>query len=178
MAVEWVVGIAILSVVVGYVIGRYVRFGGGAQNRVTELESALSTAQEELADYKSEVFGQFAGTAEKFRALDRSYNELHRQLAQSSVALCGDAATPLLENSGTPTESDEAVSEQSPLDAQSLEAELIIEEPVEAQAEAVEGEDSVPTLTDVDDLKDQASEVEEGERPVDTETEPQKQQNV
>ena len=65
------------------------------RERIAELETALDAAQSELADYKGEVFGQFAATAEKFRALDKSYNDLHRQLAESSVALCGDSATPL-----------------------------------------------------------------------------------
>ena len=99
MAVELVVGIALMSLLAGLGVGYFLAGGGSAKRaRETELEGALETAQSELADYKRDVFGQFSETAEKFRALDKSYNELHRQLAESSVALCGDAATPLLES--------------------------------------------------------------------------------
>ena len=96
MAIELVVGIAVVSLLLGLGIGYFLPPGNAEKARVAELEAALDTSQQELSDYKSEVFGQFSDTAQKFRALDKSYNDLHRQLAQSSVALCGDAATPLL----------------------------------------------------------------------------------
>ena len=95
MAIELVVGIAVVSLLLGLGIGYFLPPGNAEKARVAELEAALDTSQQELSDYKSEVFGQFSDTAQKFRALDKSYNDLHRQLAQSSVALCGDAATPL-----------------------------------------------------------------------------------
>ncbi len=101
VAIEWVIGLAIGGLVLGLLAGYGVSLRGGARSKVEELQTALDTAEAELADYKREVFGQFAETAEKFRALDKSYNDLHRQLATSSVALCGDAATPLLAGPGT-----------------------------------------------------------------------------
>jgi len=94
VTIEWVVGIGVLSAIVGIGIG-YLLFGRG-RKKAAELESELESAQNELADYRQEVYGQFSETAEKFKALDRSYQDLHRQLAVSAVALCGDDGTPLL----------------------------------------------------------------------------------
>lgn len=138
MAVELVVGIALASLLAGLGVGYFLTGTGSAKRaRVTELEGALEAAQTELADYKRDVFGQFSETAEKFRALDKSYNDLHRQLAESSVALCGDAATPLLEGPLAPA------------------LEVVEEEIVVAEAEpSITTEDeedvTVPTLTEID----------------------------
>lgn len=96
MTIEWVVGIAVASLLVGLGLGYFLPLGNAKKARVSELETALATAHQELSDYKGEVFSQFSQTAEKFRNLDRSYQDLHQQLAASSVSLCGDAATPLL----------------------------------------------------------------------------------
>lgn len=98
MTFELAIGIGVLSLLVALGIGYLIGARGTKKARVVELEGALETAQEELTEYKREVFGQFAETADKFRALDKSYHDLHRHLAASSVALCGDAATPLLES--------------------------------------------------------------------------------
>ncbi|MEM9623998.1 MAG: DUF1043 family protein [Pseudomonadota bacterium] len=97
MAIEWI----FLAGFGGFIVGvgatlLLARSGRMQKGRVQELQAELQAAQDELSDYKREVFGQFAETAEKFRNLDRSYAALHKQLATSSVALCGDQATPLL----------------------------------------------------------------------------------
>jgi len=142
MAVELVVGISLVSLLAGLGVGYFLTGGGSAKRaRETELEAALEAAQIELADYKRDVFGQFSETAEKFRALDKSYNELHQQLAESSVALCGDAATPLLEGPLAPA-----------LDV--AEEEIVVAE-VDPPVAAEDPEDvTIPTLTeaDVDEL--------------------------
>ncbi len=144
MAIEWVVGIGVLSLLLGFGIAQLFQMGGGKQkSRVAELESALEEANDELADYKKEVFGQFAQTAEKFRALDHSYQDLHQQLAQSAVSLCGDAATPLLENTGA--------LQLETIDAESTEAESIIvseQESLSAHADVDTDADDVPILTE------------------------------
>ena len=106
MDVEIVIAIALLAILAGASVGYFLGKGTGNRARVKELEEALETSQPELADYRREVYGQFAQTAEKIRALDESYNDLHRQLAESSVALCGDAATPLLAGPSEPLLSD------------------------------------------------------------------------
>ena len=64
--------------------------------RVVELEQALAASESELADYKQQVTTEFTDTAEKFRALNRSYEDLHRQLAKSANVLCGEAGAPTL----------------------------------------------------------------------------------
>ena len=130
MALELVIGIAVLAAVVGGGIGYVLAGRGSGKARVAELERSLASAQQELADYKQQVFGEFAETADKFRALDKSYNDLHRQLAESSVALCGDAGTQLL-----------TAPEQESL--QVLEEDIVVGESV------AEEDHEVPTLTQV-----------------------------
>ena len=71
--------------------------------RIVELEQALAATETELADYKQRVTEEFTDTAEKFRALNRGYEDLHRQLAKSANALCGEAGVPtLLDYAATP----------------------------------------------------------------------------
>ena len=154
MAMEFVIGIAVAALLLGALVGYFLPGGNKKKARVAELEGALESAQDELAEYKREVFGQFAQTADKFRALDKSYNELHRQLAESSVALCGDAATPLLEAPGDQVSPEVANETDAQLDAdqagESAPDDLVA--PAESINDSiVVGEsDEVPTLTDVD----------------------------
>ena len=109
LSMEWVIAVAVIAALIGAGISYLLTGGVRGRARVAQLEQQLEqskgaqeSSQSELADYKREVFDQFAETAQKFRALDQSYHDLHRQLAQSSVALCGDAATPLLEAATAP----------------------------------------------------------------------------
>ena len=109
LSMEWVIAVALLAALMGAGISYLVTGGNHGRARVAQLEQqleqskgALESSQSELADYKREVFDEFAQTAQKFRALDQTYHDLHQQLAQSSVALCGDAATPLLEATTAP----------------------------------------------------------------------------
>ena len=167
MVIEWVVGIAVVSMLVGLALGYFLPLGNAKKARVGELENALETAQQELADYKGEVFSQFATTAEKFRNLDQSYQELHQQLARSSVDLCGDAATPLLAAASLPakeslsepaaeenkySEEDldaQTLSENSASEATEIEEEIVVAE-ASAELEANVEQDGVPTLTERD----------------------------
>lgn len=180
MVIEWVVGIAVVSMLIGVALGYFLPLGNAKKARVSELENALDTAQQELADYKDQVFSQFATTAEKFRNLDESYQALHQQLARSSVDLCGDAATPLLSAapvSSIAEESNDSVAEENKfseedLDAQApdvdetattqtkageIEDEILVAE-VSSELQADDTEESVPTLTERD--ADFSSEVE------------------
>lgn len=97
LALEWVIGVGVACLLLGFGIAWLV-FGGkkSSRTRVKDLETQLEQSKDELTQYRSEVYGQFSETAEKFRALDKSYHDLHRQLAASSVALIGDQAAPLL----------------------------------------------------------------------------------
>ena len=174
MVIEWVVGIAVVSMLIGLALGYFLPLGNAKKARVGELENALETAQQELTDYKAEVFNQFANTAEKFRDLDQSYQALHQQLARSSVDLCGDAASPLLAAAVAPA-LEEGLSEpvaedsrfsQEDLDAQTpdsenhmdaaeknaneIEDEIVVAE-ASAELETDVALDSVPTLTERDE---------------------------
>ncbi|XOV85194.1 MAG: YhcB family protein [bacterium] len=178
MVIEWVVGIAVVSLLVGVALGYFLPLGNAGKARVNELENALETAQQELADYKGEVYSQFATTAEKFRDLDQSYQALHQQLARSSVDLCGDAAMPLLAAATTadvaqrltasaevddvsarqdPGSTGDAIDEeaapQRDVQAQNLEDEIVITEAAgegDNPPSQVEVEQAVPTLTERD----------------------------
>jgi uncharacterized membrane-anchored protein YhcB (DUF1043 family) len=161
MAIEFVVGIGVGALLLGLLIGYFLPGGNKKKARVAELETALESAQEELAEYKREVFGQFAETAEKFRALDKSYNDLHRQLATSSVALCGDAATPLLEAPGAETLVEQKVSDSAdnpaPESADQVlaEDESIAASPIDAnevEGPELPGDLQAPTQADDDSI--------------------------
>ena len=96
--------IIILAFIAGAFLGYYLlRSGILGHARIVELEQALAATETELADYKQRVTEEFTDTAEKFRALNRSYEDLHRQLAKSANALCGEAGVPtLLDYAATP----------------------------------------------------------------------------
>jgi uncharacterized membrane-anchored protein YhcB (DUF1043 family) len=154
MAVEIVIGIVLVSLLAGVGIGYYL-LGAGRTNKakaaVAELEGALGTAQAELADYKRDVFGEFAQTAEKFRALDKSYNDLHRQLAESSVALCGDDGTLLLESPLAPSLDivDEQVADEEIVVAEASDSEALESEALEPEKRAT-SEASAQDTVDVE----------------------------
>ena len=91
----FVIGLACLlaGILITFLMMRNGLFAGG---KVGQLQQELDQAKEEMSDYKAQVFEQFSDTADKFKNLDDSYQALHKQLAASSLALCGDQATRLL----------------------------------------------------------------------------------
>ena len=89
--------ITLLAFIAGALAGYFLlRLGILGHARIVELEQALAATEAELADYKQRVTEEFTDTAEKFRALNRSYEDLHRQLAKSANVLCGEAGAPKL----------------------------------------------------------------------------------
>lgn len=97
MGLEIAIGLAVISFVVGGLLGHFGnREARSNKLRAAMLQAELEAAQSELADYRQEVVQQFSETAEKFRTLDESYHALHRQLATSAVALLADQDVPLL----------------------------------------------------------------------------------
>ena len=118
-AVEWVVGLALLGFVIGAVIGWLAarrRPLGDARARELEacaqeletrarqseqaaerFEAELDAARREQERYREQVVDEFSETARKFKTLNAAYGDLHRQLAVSSSALCGDMVDPRLE---------------------------------------------------------------------------------
>ena len=93
-ALEWLIGVGAGAFLIGGIAGyllRQLAFGGSRKE--ADLARALSEREEELAAYKQEVLERFSDTADKFRRLNESYSDLHQQLAESAVALCGEQAT-------------------------------------------------------------------------------------
>jgi uncharacterized membrane-anchored protein YhcB (DUF1043 family) len=96
-SLAWLVVVGVTAAVAGAAVGYLVaQVRSQARERIQDLEAELGKAQDELAGYRREVFEQFAETARKFKTLDESYSDLHRQLASSASLLCGEAAGPLL----------------------------------------------------------------------------------
>ena len=130
---EMVVVVALIALAAGVALGYFRGKGQDQSERIQTLETALERARTELADYRQDVYQQFSQTAEKFRALDDSYHDLHRQLAESSQILCGDDALPLLPDSRS-----------APLlDVQSRDADRPSTDPPQ-------DEQRVPTLTELE----------------------------
>ncbi len=96
---EWLIAIGVGLFLAGGLVGFLIRmFAFGGSRKEADLARALEDAEKQLADYRQEVLERFSDTAEKFRRLNESYTDLHQQLAESAVALCGDeVTTPLLE---------------------------------------------------------------------------------
>lgn len=96
-SLAWLVVVGVTAAVAGVAMGYLVaQVRSRSRERIRDLEAELSKAQDELAGYRREVFEQFAETARKFKTLNESYSDLHRQLASSASLLCGEAAGPLL----------------------------------------------------------------------------------
>ena len=173
--------IAAVAFVIGGFVGYFLlRSGLIGQARIKELEEALAAKDKELTTYKKQVVDEFTLTADKFRNLNRSYEELHRQLARSATNLCGDAGTPLLLDStvtnrvaadlgeaSTAAEVDGTDAEEPPTeefeDQAFAEEEFADEEFSEedASAEAVEDEDDREDYADADDLDPEDAEARE-----------------
>ena len=97
MTTELIIACTFVALAVGIVLGYFLKGRDKVSaTRIVTLEEALAASQTELTDYRQDVVQQFSDTADKFKILDASYHALHRQLASSAVALCGDQGTPLL----------------------------------------------------------------------------------
>jgi uncharacterized membrane-anchored protein YhcB (DUF1043 family) len=126
-SLAWLVVVGVMGLILGAWIGHVVaRVRSGYAARIQDLEAQLSASHDELSDYKSEVYEQFSKTARKFKALDETYHDLHRQLAESAGALVGEGAGPLLEaprevaavGSGEPAESAQLSAESLAMQAE------------------------------------------------------------
>ena len=127
LSIEWLILIGVGVFVAGGLAGYLLRsFAFGGSRKEADLARALEESEEALAAYKQEVMERFSDTADKFRRLNETYSDLHQQLAESAVALCGDeVTTPLLER---PVVAEEAVEPQdeTPVD-ETPEAEVLSE---------------------------------------------------
>jgi len=85
----WVIGIVALAIgaVIGYLMGRSSTNDTSQQD---ELTRQLDAAHQELNNYKEQVNGHFARTAELVNNLTESYKDVHQHLASSAQQLCKD----------------------------------------------------------------------------------------
>ncbi|MCR9279770.1 MAG: DUF1043 family protein [Pseudomonadaceae bacterium] len=84
--------IAVVALLIGLMIGRTT----GKARKASDLADELEKTKEEFDTYRGEVVQQFADTAGKFRRLNESYGDLHKQLATSAAVLCADRADDIL----------------------------------------------------------------------------------
>lgn len=157
------IGIAALAA--GFYFGRYT--GTGA--KAGEFEQQLNESQQELQDYREEVYQQFGETAKKFERLQETYTDLHAQLANSAEVLCaGKGVGPLLTGAlataaiAAPEEEAETVvedlTESEEYPEESAEAEDIIV--AEAADEPVE-EEITEDETEIDMVAEESSDFED-----------------
>lgn len=87
--VQILAGVALffLGVVVGAVFQRSVK-GDASKNK--RLEQKLSELQDSYAKYQADVSVHFLSTAEAVQTLNKSYREVHEQLAKGAQKLCNE----------------------------------------------------------------------------------------
>lgn len=99
--IGWIIVVGLLAAAGGFLTARATGAGRKANELQTQLDASrneLESKQIELDKYRNEVFEQFGATAQKFKTLNDSYHDLHRQLAKSASVLCGEVeANALLE---------------------------------------------------------------------------------
>jgi uncharacterized membrane-anchored protein YhcB (DUF1043 family) len=81
------VGLFFLGVMVGAVFHRSVK-GEASKNK--RLEQKLSELQDNYAKYQADVSAHFMNTAQAVQTLNKSYKEVHEQLAKGARKLCSD----------------------------------------------------------------------------------------
>lgn len=138
---EWLIGTGAAAAVVGALIGWLIARTAYRGKRATDLAAELEQTQEELANYKQEVYEQFGETARKFKNLNDSYADLHKQLATSASVLCADMDTSNLLSGPAASDALEAQAQTvTTEDAQSPEA-----------SDDVDAEPATKATTDLDD---------------------------
>ena len=136
ISLGWMIAAAVAALLVGVGVGALLPLGRGSQHKVSELQTELDASKAELADYRAEVYAQFAQTAEKFKRLDESYLDLHRQLATSAVTLVGEQGAPLLEVSPPLLQiEDDAAADDAIADETDCAPDIVVNEVGEAVAD-------------------------------------------
>lgn len=145
-SLAWLVVVGVTGAILGGWLGHLVaRVRSKAAARIQELEAELESSRGEISGYRREVFDQFAETARKFKSLDESYNDLHRQLAASASLLCGEAAGPLLEAPPAPSaiaQASAAAAAETAVAATAAPEAPVAEAPVAEQPAEVPAEES------------------------------------
>ena len=142
----------------GYLIGRFTGTGG----RALELESELETSQNDLDQYKEQVYQEFGETAKKFEKLQETYTELHTQLAQSAENLCGSQLVgPMLAAPAVVADGDAEQLEQLPEEETPVEDLTETETAAEAEERVADSEELESETTLKQETADQPEELAE-----------------
>ncbi|KMW74075.1 cytochrome D ubiquinol oxidase subunit III [Photorhabdus luminescens subsp. luminescens] len=79
---------ALIGLVVGFVIGALVmRFGNTKLRQQKALQTELENNKSELEEYRKELVGHFAHSAELLDNMARDYRQLYQHMAKSSHEL-------------------------------------------------------------------------------------------
>ncbi len=78
-------GLFALGIIVGMFFQRSAK---GDSRKVTRLEQKLSETEDKFTRYQADVSAHFMETARKVQTLNKSYKEVHEQLASGASKLC------------------------------------------------------------------------------------------
>ena len=98
-SLSWAWGVGLIGFAFGLacgIAGAYLMTGN--RQRISELESQLTSAQQQFNDYREQVGQHFMKTSELVQKMTTSYRDVYEHLASGSQALCEDpVATPRLD---------------------------------------------------------------------------------
>lgn len=96
---SWAWGVGLISFAFGLacgIAGAYLMKGN--RQRIRELESQLTSAQQQFETYREQVGQHFMKTSDLVQKMTASYRDVYEHLANGSQALCEDAVvTPQLD---------------------------------------------------------------------------------
>lgn len=140
-SLEWLIGSGLAAALTGALIGYWISARSSSKQQSEKLETQLSQTQEAFEKYRGEVFEEFSKTASKFKTLNESYLDLHKHLAESANALCGEAVVSSLleapiEQTANQTVTVDMLNEQDELDQNEKHIEQVEQAP-KKQAESI-----------------------------------------
>ncbi|WP_340615962.1 Z-ring associated protein ZapG [Xenorhabdus entomophaga] len=76
---------ALIGLIIGFIVGALaVRFGSSKLRQQNELQTELEKNRAELEEYRKELVGHFARSAELLDNMARDYRQLYQHMAKSS----------------------------------------------------------------------------------------------
>lgn len=82
---------ALIGLVIGFIIGALVvRYGNSKVRQQKTMQVELEKKNEELEEYRKELVGHFARSAELLDNMARDYRQLYQHMAKSSSELMSD----------------------------------------------------------------------------------------
>ncbi|MDX7990589.1 DUF1043 family protein [Xenorhabdus sp. Reich] len=82
---------ALIGLIIGFIVGALaVRFGSSKLRQQNALQTELEKNRTELEEYRKELVGHFARSAELLDNMARDYRQLYQHMAKSSNELMPD----------------------------------------------------------------------------------------